>query len=297
MGGRAAIGMLHGLIPKSMRLVDCDNTLLPIESLEERLSVLRSQYASASPFPHIVVDDFLTPQAVEGVLREYPSLDSDIWFHYAHYNELTRSLNDRSQFGPVTASVVEALQSERFLRWLSALTGFSHLIADEHLESGGLQAAVRGGFLNIHADFTVHPHHRQWARRCNLLLYLNDPWPDEYGGQLELWSRDMSHAVARVAPLRNRCLIFTTDFTTYHGYPEPIQCPPTSFRKSLSLYYYTAEQTPPKIQTTDYRPRPGDGIKAIWIWLDKKALWAYDFAKRKLGISDRLASRIMKWFR
>ena len=39
-------------------------------------------------------------------------------------------------------------------------------------------------FSDVHADFTVHPHHRTWQRRANLLLYLNEDWKPEYGGDL-----------------------------------------------------------------------------------------------------------------
>ena len=38
-----------------------------------------------------------------------------------------------------------------------------------------------GGFLNIHADFTVHPLKPAWRRRVNILLYFNEKWPEAYG--------------------------------------------------------------------------------------------------------------------
>ncbi len=49
----------------------------------------------------------------------------------------------------------------------------------------------------------------------------------------------MTRCEARVAPLFNRVMIFgTTDFT-YHGHPDPLQCPEGMTRKSLALYYFT----------------------------------------------------------
>jgi hypothetical protein len=38
----------------------------------------------------------------------------------------------------------------------------------------------------------------------------------------------------------NRCVIFSTTSTSYHGHPEPVACPEGNARKSLALYYYTA---------------------------------------------------------
>jgi Rps23 Pro-64 3,4-dihydroxylase Tpa1-like proline 4-hydroxylase len=262
---------------------------------EAALHELTNQFADAEPFPHIVLDGFLQADWAEALIAEYPPLDDDAWFHYSHYNEKTRSLNERCRLGSKTQQVVDALQSERFLAWLSQLTGFRNLLADRELEAGGLQVALSGGFLNIHADFTVHPHHRSWARRCNLLLYLNKDWPDSYGGHLELWDRQMTRRVQRISPVFNRCVIFTTDFTSFHGYPDPISCPRTTARRTLSLYYYTHENQAPPIQTTEYRARPEDTLlTAAWIWLDKKGLWGYDFLKRHLGIGDSLGSALMK---
>ena len=68
------------------------------------------------------------------------------------------------------------------------------------MDGGGLHQTLRGGHLNIHADFTTHHIHETWARRVNILLYLNEEWHDEWGGQLELWDRDMTACQDRVAP-------------------------------------------------------------------------------------------------
>ena len=49
----------------------------------------------------------------------------------------------------------------------------------------------------------------------------------------------MKQCEAKVLPLFNRMMVFgTTDFT-YHGHPDPLQCPENMTRKSLALYYFT----------------------------------------------------------
>jgi hypothetical protein len=68
--------------------------------------------------------------------------------------------------------VADELNSPEFVEWLSELTGIPGLIADTDLEGGGLHQSGRGGFLNIHADFTMHHYHKHWRRRVNLILYL-----------------------------------------------------------------------------------------------------------------------------
>ncbi len=154
---------------------------------------------------------------------------------------------------------------------MSRLIGVDGLIADPSLEGGGLHQSTTGGFLNIHADFTVHPHNRKWQRRANILLYLNDDWKPEYGGDLELWSADMKECVEKVAPVANRVLIFTTDGTSFHGHPEPMPCPEGVARRSLALYYFTLEEDP-VVRSTEYRARPGDGFHSVMIYADKQLL-------------------------
>jgi hypothetical protein len=167
------------------------------------------------------------------------------------------------------------------------------LFADPTLDGGGLHQSTTGGFLNIHADFTVHPHHHNWRRRVNLLLYFNEEWQPEYGGNLELWSTDMKQCQMSIAPVSNRAVIFTTDIDSFHGHPEPLRCPAGVNRQSLALYYFTLEQHP-FIRSTEYRARPDDGLRGVLIYADKQLLRAYDWAKRHLGISDKTAFKILE---
>ena len=175
-------------------------TLLPvldIESLERNIERLRADYRSAAPYPHIVIDDFLEPEAAKAAIAEFPPLDPERWNNYIHVNERKFSNTDPSTWGPTLQRILEGLNSPRFVQFVSKLLGVDDLIADPSLEGGGLHQSARGGFLNIHADFTVHPHHRNWQRRANIILYLNEDWKPEYGGDLELWSADMKECVRK----------------------------------------------------------------------------------------------------
>ena len=138
------------------------------------------------------------------------------------------------------------LNSMTFLEFLGTVTGIKNLIPDPGFEGGGLHQIVRGGKLGVHADFNKHRDFNL-DRRLNLLLYLNKNWREEYGGHLQLWDQDVKRCEAKVLPLFNRMMVFgTTDFT-FHGHPDPLQCPEDMTRKSLALYYFSngrpAEET------------------------------------------------------
>jgi Rps23 Pro-64 3,4-dihydroxylase Tpa1-like proline 4-hydroxylase len=256
------------------------------------LPVLRQRYTTAEPFPHIVLDNFLEREAAEQALAEFPPMDSADWLHYKHLNQNKQAKIDRSTFGPLTGLVFDELNSDRFLQFLSQLTGISSLIPDHSLHGGGLHQSGRGGFLNIHADFTVHPYHPDWQRRVNAIVYLNKNWDDSYSGHLELWDRLMQRCEQKIAPVFNRCVIFNTDVDSFHGLPDPLTCPEGVTRKSLALYYFTQETKPLVARSTEYRARPDDGFRRVWIYLDKMTIRLYHTVKSRFGLSDKLASRI-----
>jgi len=258
-----------------------------------QLDELSASFRSAEPFPHIVLDNFLDPSAAQGCLDAFPELESQKWINYTHVNERKFGQSDRAAMGPAIGSVIDALNEPRFLRFIEQLTGIEGLIADPALMGGGLHQSGPGGYLNIHADFTGHPHQQSWQRRVNLLVYLNQNWLDEYGGKLELWDAKVTHCVKNVAPIFNRAVIFRTDLNSFHGHPDPLACPPGMTRKSIALYYFTEEAKRFTVRSTEYRARPGEGINRVWIYLDKMALRAYDKVKRTFGLSDDFASNLL----
>jgi hypothetical protein len=272
-----------------------DESVFPYSKWYAQIDSLRAQYQKNDPFPHIAVDQFLNQEILDRALIEFPSPKSDDWIHYVHFNERKLGKNKLSTFPPVLKRIVESLNSDDFVKFLADLTGFQGLQADPMLEGGGLHQSSRNGFLNIHADFTSHPHHRNWRRRVNVLIYLNKDWKDEYGGHLELWDRKMTHCVQKIAPMFNRCVIFNTDSDAFHGHPNPLQCPETMTRKSIALYYFTKEKAP-LTRATNYQPRPGDGVKGVGIYLDKVLLAAYDRFKRITRINDDFVSNCLKSF-
>ena len=103
-------------------------------------------------------------------------------------------------------SRVVQLNSARTLAALEKLTGEGPLISDPFFRGGGLHQIERGGFLGVHADFS-RPPHLQMYRRLNLLVYLNEDWQPEYGGNLELWSKDAKEKVVEISPVANALLL------------------------------------------------------------------------------------------
>ena len=272
--------------------------LFPYPHWNAELADLATGYARSCPIPHVFLKDFLAPEIALEAAREFPAPEPANWTHWQHHNEDKHGITKLELFPPLLRDVAQELNSRSFLNWLSRLTGITDLLADPLLDGGGLHLANRGGFLNVHTDFSHHHYYKKWRRRLNLILYLNENWCPKWGGAIELWDSRMRMCVAKYPPLLNHVLIFNTDERSFHGFPEPLACPEDTARKSLALYYYTADSAPsPRIRSTDFRARPGDGVrKAALIWLDKQAVHLYSCMKARFGFSDNFASRVLSRF-
>lgn len=272
------------------------STLFPFDRWNANLRELSKEYCENQPVPHIFLPDFLIAGGAADLEREFPRPNSDQWTHYQHQNENKHGMTKRELFPPKLGDAVNELNSVAFVGWLSKLTGIPGLLADPLLEGGGLHQSGPGGYLNVHTDFSHHHYHKNWRRRINLILYLNDGWQDQWGGSIELWDQEMRHCVAKYPPSLNCAFIFNTNEISYHGFPAALTCPEGQSRKSLALYYYT-EETGSKsgVRSTNYRARPEDSLaKSAMIWLDKKAVDLYSRAKARFGFSDEFASRVLE---
>lgn len=269
-----------------------------IKGIKKDANLLQDEYIGNQPYPHLVFENFFDEKRAHSILSEFPRKDQGSWTNYNHINEKKLGKSKLDELPPTIRAAFSELLSEEFSAWLSKLTGIPNLIPDPWLDGGGLHQTERGGFLNVHTDFNKHHKNPTWRRRVNLLVYFNDEWKQEWGGELELWDREMKECRKKVAPAFNRALIFTTDESSFHGYPDPITCPEGITRKSFALYYFTEEGSDDfRARSTIYKATPKDGVvRRGLIWADMQALKAYSYVKRRFGLSDDFASKLLARF-
>jgi hypothetical protein len=229
----------------------------------QEASAWSETYRNAQPFPHIVLDDMLDPGLLRRVTSEIPSpLQPNSLFSadVKHLQERKFAWRDVPALGPESTRLIAFFNGKPFLEFLAALTGIGGLAPDPYMWGAGFHQILTGGKLAIHADFNIHPT-TQLYRRVNLLLYLNEGWDEAWGGNLELWNASMDACVARIAPVFNRLVLFSTSDISFHGHPDPMTSPPDRVRRSLALYYYTYERLAHDEHSTLWRDRPDDGGK------------------------------------
>lgn len=211
----------------------------------EAADQLGAGFAAADPFPHLVIDDFLTPDFAARLLSEFPGFEDGNFIGDDGVPGGKSTSDQVRQLGPAYRALDDAIRSPEFLQILSRLTGIEQLIYDPWYLGGGTHENRDGMSLDPHVDFNFHPSER-WHRRLNLIVYLNPAWDAQWGGNFELF-RD-PHASPRpdvsISPSFNRCAIFETSERSWHGF-DTIRLPPGQSgltRRSIALYFYTKDR-------------------------------------------------------
>jgi hypothetical protein len=186
------------------------------------------------------MDGYFDEAVLDRIAAEFPKQTPREWIGYDTANEIKRTSRGLSGVPPFAQAFLLQLNSEPFLQVLREITGIDDLVADPLFHGGGLHEGFRGGWLNIHADWTEHPH-LPLVRRLNMIVYLNRDWDPAWGGGLELWGDKEGSTKTVIEPFFNRAALFPTTEETLHGFPDPMLCPPDRSRRSASVFYWSPD--------------------------------------------------------
>lgn len=226
------------------------------------LGSLQWDFRGKAPFDHCVIDGFFEEDFAREIAAEFPAFcrDSAEWHEYRNPLEDKLTCNRWDRFGPATYRALSWLNSPDFVDLLRLTIDGPKLYADPGLHGGGLHAHGKGGKLNTHLDYSLHPK-LGLQRKLNLIVYLNPDWQDEWGGSLGLWEQNPVQPgpgvlAKSIAPRFNRAVVFATP-GAWHGLPQPVQCPEGQVRKSLAVYYLSeaSRETDPRTRAL-FAPAP-----------------------------------------
>ncbi|BFM21188.1 2OG-Fe(II) oxygenase [Gilvimarinus japonicus] len=210
-------------------------------------SLLREKFASAKPFGHVVIDNFLQPELCETVLQQFPSFDERLAMNEnGHVGR--KAVNEKvASLGSAYQELDKLASSDEFRTFVGQITGLDNLLYDPYYFGGGSHENLSGQGLDVHVDFTHHPV-TNWHRRLNLIIYLNHDWDPAWGGNIELHKNPRlppeQDEVVTVPPVFNRAVLFETHNSSWHGFKK-VRLPDEESdrsRKSFALYYYTDDR-------------------------------------------------------
>lgn len=226
---------------------------------------LKAEFESAAPYPHIIIDEFLEPEFALKAAGAFPTFEQaqqqGLEFNFLRERRKIQ-ISDSHKFPSPITRLNDALASDKFLSDLEFITGISGLLPDPELSGGGMHVTGSGGRLDVHIDFNFNED-KKVHRRLNILIYLNPTWDPEWGGQIEFWDEKVRTCHQRVNPSLNRCVLFETSETSFHGV-RPVVEEATTPRHSFAAYYYTKHAPPDWNGThhnTIFRARPNERLR------------------------------------
>lgn len=253
---------------------------------------LRRRFVTADPFPFVVIDQFLDPAFAREVSAAYPSYSGALerGHSFDYVNERNKvQITDPAKFPEPVKLLHGAISSQAFRDELSFVTGIPRLLEDPKLVGGGMHVTGTQGRLDVHVDFNLLED-RRWHRRLNILVYLNPDWDPAWGGNIELWDRQVKTCKHAMAPQLNRCVIFETSERSFHGV-SAVACPNEVVRKSFAAYYYTHEAPAGwdgKQHSTVFRARPDERLRGyVLMPAEKLQRLVERSAKRVVGAVRR----------
>lgn len=192
-------------------------------------------FAAAEPFPHLVLNSWI-PEKYLQISKSLPVRQDPAWVQYRSGSELKRTCRDIHLLPDPAPRLFWWLNSQQFIGHLQQLTGLQELLPDPMLHGGGIHCSDQGGRLGIHVDYALHPR-LKLERKLNLVAFLNPEWSPAWGGALELWNDDATECVKRILPQPGRVVIWRPSDISFHGQPQPVECPEHISRTTAAVYY------------------------------------------------------------
>ena len=214
------------------------------KNLTEYVKEIKEEFDNNQPFAHIAIKGLFDDDILRAA-RDEISATRGVGKRYADHNQIKQLVEGDALLKsspPNIRKVFTAFNSPEFVKFLQDLSGIVDLYADDTFRGGGIHHIPPGGKLGIHVDFSRPKWNRDTFRRCNVLLYVNEDWKDEWGGHLELWDdsvRNGGKCINKISPEFNTLAIFGTKKASWHGHPHPLACPQDRARQSFAAYYYS----------------------------------------------------------
>ena len=230
---------------------------------------LNTEFDSTTPYPMLVLDNFLPTEVALALAKECETIPDQ---HWTNFTRKGSGMIECKQLhaAPEAFNLTMQLHSGPGVDWLSAVTGIQGLIPDPHLVGAGYSRMFNGELLKVHTDFNWNDQLRL-HRALSFIVYLNPSWKEAYGGNLDFYDFNNERVVQSVAPVFNRAILWKYHKRGFHGNSTPIVCPPGVSRNTFRLFFYVSDAE----YKVDDRPH-----RSLY-WYDKDLGEPYDIPTHK----------------
>jgi len=216
---------------------------------------LRGYWNESGPVRHFYLDDVLPEAWAKECFKALPDAGKlmlrDTIKEHKHVGI------DIDDYNPQVGDILLAFHDDSVVKIVSEITGIPNLLADGSLYGSGISMMLEGDFLLPHLD-NSHDGDGNLYRVLNALYYITPDWPENNGGNLELWDSEMKQ-YKEIHARFNRLVMMETNTHSIHSVNKVLH---PGVRACISNYYFSA--TPVEdhsyIHKTTFFARPEDGI-------------------------------------
>ncbi len=179
------------------------------------LAALRQTPLARDPYDHVIVDGFLSSDALHSVNRDFPKIGATGSFPLS---ELT--------YGPGFETLVNEMLGPELQ---DAMADRFQMTLDQYFRIVTVRGRVGSHDGGVHTDAT-------W-KIISVLLYLNESWEDA-GGRLRLLrDENVNHTAIEIVPKWGTLLAFRRADNSWHGH-----LPAEGERRVLQLNWVTSQE-------------------------------------------------------
>jgi len=179
------------------------------------LSAFDKAELRTQPYPYVVVENFILPDALSGVLKDFPEVEHG---------------------GSIPLAEVQA--GAEFTKLVEEIEGnaFRHAIAkkfNKQLDEYPVMTTVRGQMRQ--KDGRIHTDSK--TKVMTILVYFNDNWT-QLGGRLRVLDNgnSLDNYIEEIIPAAGTLVVFEVTDNCWHGHS-----PCTGERRSIQTNYVTSE--------------------------------------------------------
>ncbi len=215
-----------------------------INKIHFELSKRKTDFIDAKPFPHIVLDKFLTPGCFKRVTDELNQKQISLGKSFNSEVERNKAISLNSDLPKSLIDIIEELNSDEWIKNLRVLTGITDLSGTNNGNSmlANFHVMKSNGILGSHVDHACEPSDKR-AHVLNIIVYLSENWTADKGGNTQLYDRNGNEILREVKYKSNRALIFLHTPYSFHGVSK-LKNPVNNPRKTLYVDYYSESSSP-----------------------------------------------------
>ena len=218
------------------------------------LEIYETDFKSAKPFPHIILDNFLDESFFQNLDVDKIKTNKQKGLLFNTEIETNKWTSKNVELNEDISKIVNELYKTNFVKNLSKLSKIKDLFSTNvgNTALANYHEMYQSGFLGTHVDHSSEPN-TGLPHVLNIILYLSKNWDKKWGGETVLANDDGTKILKSIEYIPNRAVIFLHSPFTFHGVTK-IHDNLTK-RSTIYVDYYSKSNNPYKeIAHSSYTP-------------------------------------------